>query len=423
MRIRLLTMGSRGDVQPVVALATGLARAGHDVRVVSHASFEGLVRSQGLDFAPAEGNPRALIEGPEGRAVLGRGGLQALRWLGDRLVPLADAYARDCLAACADADIVGTSLVNLLIGQSVAERLGIPWFAAYPVPMAETRVFPSPGLPPTLHPLPGWNRLSHRLVERVLWRLTRDVFQHVRTHALGLPPYPRGGPFPAIRASRPPLVVGVSPNVLPPPPDWPEAWQMTGYWFLPEPEGWVPPPDLAAFLADGPPPVYVGFGSMTGPDPSRDTAIVLAAADLAGARVVISRGWAGLHAEDLPRTAHLVGEVPHGWLFPRLAAIVHHAGAGTAGAAVRAGVPSVSVPFFADQPFWAWRLRALGVSPPPLPYRRLSVPRLATALCQVLGDAPMRDRARDLGLRVRTEDGTSNAVKALHREFAARGWG
>lgn len=415
MRICLLTMGSRGDVQPLVALGTGLKAAGHDVRVVSHRDFEPMIRGQGLDFAAAEGNPRELVDSAEGRRRLGQGGAAAVRWLARELVPLAGAYAKDCLAACGDADRIGTSLVNLLIGQCVAERIGVPWFAAYPVPMAETRAFPNPGLPPGLHRVPGWNRFSHRLFERGAWLLTRGVFGSVRTDALGLPPYPPAGPFRAIRESAPPLVVGVSRFVLPDPPDWPAAWTMTGYWFLPTPAGWAPPPDLAAFLDDGPPPVYAGFGSMTGPDPGRDARVMLDAAESAGVRLVLSRGWAGLHAEDLPPWACLVGDVPHGWLFPRMAAVVHHGGAGTVAAAVRAGVPSVAMPFFADQPFWAWRLQALRVSPPPVPYRRLSSRRLAEALRAAVGDDGLRQRARALGEAVRSEDGIACAVAHLSR--------
>ena len=214
MRIRLLTMGSRGDVQPLVALAAGLARAGHDVKVVSHPPFEALARSQGLPFTAAEGDPRALVDSPEGRAMLGQGGWKALGWLRDQLVPLAEGYTRKALAACSDADIVGTSTVNLLIGQGIAERLGKPWFAAYVVPMAETRTFPTPALPPAVRHLPGFNRVSHRLAERMLWGMTGGVFRHVRSGILGLPAYPRGGPFAGIRASQPPLVVGISPSEI-----------------------------------------------------------------------------------------------------------------------------------------------------------------------------------------------------------------
>ena len=206
-----------------------------------------------------------------------------------------------------------------------------------------------------------------------------------------------------------PVAYGFSPAVLPRPRNWREWIQVTGYWFLPEAE-WTPPAALADFLAAGKPPVYVGFGSMADRDPQRLTGIILDALQRSEQRAVIQAGWGGLQPGDLPETAFPLDPAPHNWLFPRVAAVIHHGGAGTTASALRAGVPSIVVPFFGDQFFWGQTVARLGVSPGVLDRRKLSVERLADFIRAAVQDPELRSRAAALGERIRAEAGVEQAV-------------
>lgn len=174
---------------------------------------------------------------------------------------------------------------------------------------------------------------------------------------------------------------------------------------------------LAAFLEAGPPPVYIGFGSMVSSRPQETAELALQALARAGQRGVLASGWGGLHREALPEEVFLLDAAPHSWLFPRMAAVVHHGGAGTTAAGLRAGVPSILTPFFGDQPFWGRQVHKLGVGPQPIPQRQLSAANLAAAIQQAVTDTEMQQRAADLGRRIRAEDGVARAVEVLQRLF------
>jgi sterol 3beta-glucosyltransferase len=235
--------------------------------------------------------------------------------------------------------------------------------------------------------------------------------------AHGLPPQPWGtSVVHRDDGTRVPFLNGWSSHVAPDPPDWPSRGvETTGYWFLDRPDDWTPPAALTAFLDDGPPPVYVGFGSMAGRDPRRTTRIVLDALRRAGCRGLLASGWGGLSARDLPASVHLCDQVPHDWLFPRVAAVVHHGGAGTTAAGLRAGRPTVVCPFFGDQPFWGRRVHDLGAGPPPIPQTHLTAERLARALRTVTECPSIRARAAAVGEKIRREDGVANAVAFIER--------
>jgi UDP:flavonoid glycosyltransferase YjiC (YdhE family) len=222
-----------------------------------------------------------------------------------------------------------------------------------------------------------------------------------------------------MRRQRYPILYGFSPTVVPKPADWGERIHVTGYWFLERPSDWQPPADVADFIRSGPPPVYVGFGSMGNRDPREVTEIVLDALDRCRQRGVILTGWGGLSRADLPDNVFGIESMPFDWLFPRMSAVVHHGGAGTTSAGLRAGVPSVIVPFFADQPFWAERVCRLGVGPGPVHRKRLTAERLARAISIAVNDSRMRDRAGEIGERIRGEDGVAAAVHFIDRYLEA----
>lgn len=194
--------------------------------------------------------------------------------------------------------------------------------------------------------------------------------------------------------------------------------QVTGYWFLDPPGNWQPPEDLLRFLENGPPPVYIGFGSMRLPDPQALTRLALQALEMSGQRGVLLEGWGALERLPAPEIVLFIREMPHAWLFPRTAAVVHHGGAGTTAAVLRSGVPGIITPFAGDQYAWAEQVRRLGVGPP-LGMKKLTAPKLAGAIRQAVGDPGLRARAAALGEQIRAEDGVSSAAALIERRAAA----
>jgi UDP:flavonoid glycosyltransferase YjiC (YdhE family) len=212
-----------------------------------------------------------------------------------------------------------------------------------------------------------------------------------------------------------PVLYGFSPSVIPAPGDWKADIHVTGYWTLESSEEWAPPRELTNFLDEGLPPVYIGFGSMSNRQPEETANLVTKALEICGKRAILLSGWGGLQKADLPDTILMLDSVPHTWLFPRLSCVVHHGGAGTTGAGLRAGVPSIIVPFFGDQPFWGKRVAELGVGPAPIPRKQLTATRLAAAIQEAVSDTPIRQQAADLGRKIQAEDGISNAVEIIQQ--------
>jgi hypothetical protein len=256
------------------------------------------------------------------------------------------------------------------------------------------------------------SRLTYLVGEQVFWLVFRTGVNEARREVLGLPPLPLRAPFPEARRRGAPALYGYSPTVLPKPSDWPDWVRVTGYWFLDRTADWRPAPELVRFLESGPPPVYVGFGSMHARSAPSLTATVVEALRRTGQRGILLSGWGALTDTGLPDGITAVDSVPHDWLFPQTAAVVHHAGAGTTGAGLRAGVPTVAIPFFADQPFWARRVFDLGAGPRPIPLKRLTAERLAGAVQIAVQDESVRARAAEVGEAIRAEDGVAQAVEA-----------
>ncbi|WP_373355880.1 glycosyltransferase [Pseudoroseicyclus sp. CXY001] len=409
-RLLLLTYGSRGDVEPFVALGLALRAAGHAVTLATAPRFEGWAREAGLAFAPIDGASLDLIDSPAGQAMIeGTGGLLGRVAAGARLSRGAgELNARMMADAAAAAGAVRPEALvfhpKAMAGGHLAEALRVPAFLVTLQPLLEPTAAFSASLGDMR--LGALNRASYRLVS-LSYAGFRGRVNAFRA-GLGLPPIRR-----AAEVMRPPgagempLLHAISPKVLPRPADWPARAKMTGFWRLP-PAPFEPPPELAAFLAAGPPPVFVGFGSMPSRDPEGLGRLIAEALALAGRRGVVARGWAGLEVAASENLLALP-PMPYAWLFPRMAAVVHHGGAGTTAEAFHAGVPQAVVPFFADQPFWAARTVALGVGAPPLPRRRLTAARLADAI-RATDDPDKRDRAQALAEALSAEDGLAETV-------------
>lgn len=418
MNVLILTLGSRGDVQPYIALGTGLQAAGHQVTLATLEAFAPLAAAFGLGFQPLHGEFLELLQTPQGKAaVAGKGNPLALL---REVQPMLRRILDDALGASAGAELV-IYHPKALAGYSLAEARGVPGVLALPLPLfSPTAAFPSPILPvANLGPI--LNRLSHRVMVALTSASVRGMVNRWRKEALGL-----GRVRDELTLHGKPVLrlYGYSPAVVPTPPDWDRSSVATGYWFLDRSQGWTPPESLRAFLSAGPPPVYVGFGSMPTQDAARTTDVVVEALRRAGQRGVLATGWGGLAAGEMPPELYLLDEAPHDWLFPQMAAVVHHGGAGTTAAGLRAGVPTVICPFFGDQPFWGRRVVTLGVGPQPIPQRRLTAETLSAAIAVAVGDPQLRERASALGRAISAENGVVRAageIEAYATEYAAFG--
>ncbi|MFF4628585.1 glycosyltransferase [Streptomyces griseorubiginosus] len=406
-----MTAGSRGDVAPFTGLGHGLARAGHEVTLVTHGRFEPLAARAGLGFHALPVDPRAELESSRGRALhRSTTGVGKLVRVVAMARTLAVEMSDDLVAAARSRDALLLSGSVAPLGHAVAEGLGLPSLGLNLQPLAATREFAPPMLGTG-----SWGALGNRVAGTALNLAVEQVFgaalPQVRSR-LGLPPV---GTVTALRARDRqgwPVLHGFSPRVVARPRDWRRGLDVAGYWWPYDADAPLPD-ELRAFLDAGPPPVFVGLGSATVPDPARVSAAIVRALRLAGLRGVIQRGWAGLAAtgDDLLT----IDEVPHSALFPHMAAVVHHAGAGTTAAGLRAGVPAVPVPIQFDATFWAARLVALGVAPRAVPLRRLTAEALAAALTEATRDAGRRERARALGAHIREEDGVTPVLDAVNK--------
>jgi UDP:flavonoid glycosyltransferase YjiC (YdhE family) len=414
MNIAIFASGSQGDVQPYLALSAGLRRAGHAVKLVTHEPYAQTARGLNLEFHALQGNPQELMDSPKMRELLAKGNfLEIQRHTSIELKRVNTLWAQTGLEACADVDLILAGVGGLFTGLSVAEKLDKAFVFAPVFPFTPTAAFPSPLFPGTLSKLGGWaNRLSHTVTRQIMWQGARAATNNARVSVLGLPPI--SAPYSSPRFNRFPTLYGFSPSVIPQPSDWNNA-VVTGYWTLEAGADWTPPADLEQFLSSGEPPVFIGFGSMGSRDPEATARLVLEAVRSSGKRAILQSGWGGLRAGDLPDTVHMIGQVPHAWLFSKVAAVVHHGGAGTTAAGLRAGLPTLVTPFFGDQGFWGERVAMLGVGVAPIPRKRLTAPNLAAGLERLTTDVLMRERAARLGERIRAEDGVRNAVAELER--------
>ena len=417
--IVIFTIGTQGDIRPCVALGQGLQRSGYPVRIATSPNFAEMVRQAGLEFYPLTADFQSMLESD--RSITDQGlNLRAMaRIFRDRYAEWAAHWVHEGLAAADGARLLIGVSNSTLLAKALSEALGIPFAIARLQPLTPSRRLPPMVLSGARDKLPGLLSLgAHHLLFQMVWGVMRPAINDVVRPQLGLRRYSPLGPYlfrSDLHAAK--VINGFSTHVLPRPADWPDSSLVTGYWFLDEPQ-WRPPEALYEFLAAGPKPIYVGFGSMVSSNATSFTEVVLDAVKRSGQRAVLATGWGGLDHEGIGQSERVffVRHAPHDWLFDRVAAAVHHGGAGTTAAAVRAGIPSVIVPFYGDQPFWARCLHRKGVAPPAMGRKGLSSDAMAGALKAAQHPA-MVERAFELGCAVRAEDGVGEALRCLH------GWG
>ncbi|MFD2421431.1 glycosyltransferase [Amycolatopsis pigmentata] len=412
-QVMIIAVGSRGDVDPCTGVGARLRAEGHRVTIAADRAFERLVTAAGLEFRPLWTRLRdqggAAEETSQGYArdgLFSRSGLDMLA--------AARQFIRETNANVAE--IAADPSVNVLLFNAlgaaayhVARARGIPSAGLHLQPQLPTAEFP-----PTL-----FGRSLGRFGNRAAWaahRLTeRSMFGNINEIRAehGLPPTTLAATRREQAATAWPMLHGFSRHVVPRPPDWRPGAEVVGYWWPSVPAGWTPPEELRQFLDAGTAPVFVGFGSADPGDAPRISAIVAGALRSAGRRGVIQAGWADLavRGDDLLT----IGEVPHEWLFPRVAAVVHPGGAGTTAAGLRAGVPTVPVPMTGDHPFWAARLTALGVSPGPVPFKQLTEERLADAIRAAVDEPRYARAAKSIAADIATEDGAAEVARQVER--------
>ena len=411
MRIVIIAPGTRGDVQPYIALGKGLQNAGHYIRLVSHSNFESLVTSYGLEFWSFGNDVKDAVENNEMQKLTEKGNfLLLMAKMAKEAQREALRFAEGGLLATQGMDIVLSGLGGLYIGIAIAEKLDIPLVQAYVVPFTPTQELSSvltPNIPTLL------NRFSHQITRQLMWQGFRSADTIARKKVLNLPAAPLLGPYYSRAIHNMPVLYGFSPSVIPAPSDWNSKTHITGYWFVDETDDWQPPAALLDFLQSGSPPVYIGFGSMSNRNPEQTADLIIQALSRVKQRAILLSGWGGLQTTNLHESIFMIDSIPHSWLFPRVSAVVHHGGASTTAAGLNAGVPSVIIPFFGDQPFWGQRIADLGVGSKPIPRKKLTAERLATAIQEVVTNQDMRQRAAKLGEQIQTENGIESAVKII----------
>lgn len=413
MRIHMLSIGTTGDVNPMILLGKELIRRGHSIQIAAFEPHGPSIQRAGIDFYRLPGDAHNLI----GEWI--KPGASPVTFL-HRFEKSVQRVAQPLIDALMRASIGADALVLTYfgsIGYSIAEKLGIPCFQMHYYPMDKNNNVPLP-IMPALPLGRTYNRLTYDLAYLAVggleyrylhkWRKSQGMCaRRIRTR----PDYMVGG--------RPiPVLYAISPLILPRAAEWPENIHMVGFMQPDEAEPFTPSARLAAFLQEEPQPLYIGFGSMTSGDMGEALEIVLRTLRTLGLRAVLSKGWGGIKTGTLPDCVYLADYIPHSWLFEQVRATVHHGGAGTTAAGLRAGLPTLIVPFGGDQPFWGRRIYELGLGPKPVPRSQLTEQSLGEALAQLVGNPAYRTAAREMQRHLRKEDGAANAADVIEREIA-----
>ena len=402
LRITCLTIGSRGDVQPYIALCKRLLEEGHRPKIATHAEFEGWITKHGIDFATVDGDPAELMR------ICVENGMFTYSFLREASVKFRgwiDELLTSAWKACQDTDILIES-PSAMAGIHIAEALGISYFRAFAMPWTRTRAYPHAFAVPE-HKMGGaYNYITYVMFDNIFWKATAGQINRWRKKELGLP----STSLDKLQPNKVPFLYNFSPFVVVPPLDFSDWIRVTGYWFLDEASDWSPPEALIKFIsrarADEKKLVYIGFGSIVVADPAALTQTVVESVLKADVRCILSKGWsdrlgnrdATVDEVPLPPEIHQITSAPHDWLFKQIDAAVHHGGAGTTGASLRAGLPTIVKPFFGDQFFFGSRIEDLGVG---ICMKKVNVSVFSRALWEATHSQRMISKARILGEQIR----------------------
>jgi sterol 3beta-glucosyltransferase len=411
MNITILTYGSRGDVQPFLALALGLQAAGHTVRLAAPYRFENLVSAFGIPFVPLAGDPEIISQ-----ALNEAGGnvYRMVRGMQEYVVKVAPEVLQGVQLAIRGAEFLVHSFLFTTGAHSFARQMEIPDASIQTFPMfAPTKAFPNVAMP-NIRP-GGLSCFSHWVATQIFWYGGNAGYNRLRRNSPAEFPEKLYWPFTPTQ-DRPltPLVFAYSPSIMPRPADWTAPnIHIPGYFFLDEPD-YQPAEGLQSFLAEGDPPLCITFGSNINQQTEHVLKAALATLERTGQRAIFLTGWGRWQPEKPPAGALFHESAPHGWLFPRCKAIVHHGGAGTTAAGLRSGVPNIVVPHASDQPFWGKRVAAIGAGPQPIPISEFTADRFLAALAEIESE-PIRAGAAEAGRRIREENGVVAAVALIEQ--------
>lgn len=422
MKIRIIAFGTRGDVQPILALAHRLKEQGHHIRLIASANFQSWIEREGFEAAVSPVDIQAIMTSSGGQDWVKHGNnplkqMQVMKKLLDQhgLQMMQAAWG-----ACQDGEVVVSSFTSDVFAISIAEKIGAKHISTPLQPfMLPTRAgwaVPNAPRPDSFSWLNYW--FGKLILFPFGWRLMGKQVNLFRQTVLGLPAVSQAQNQQKMAQML--VVQGFSPAVVPHPADWPPNIYTTGYWVLDDQPNWQPSPALQQFLEQGTPPLYVGFGSMAGADPQGLTKLIVAAGQKSGQRLVLQSGWAGLGQTQLPNSVFLLDSAPHLHLFPLMQGVVHHGGAGTTAAGLLAGKPTLIVPHLADQPFWGARVASCGVGLAPIPRPKLTAENLAEALQKLVEDKQLQERAQRFGQKLRLEDGPGRAAEVIERFLRAK---
>ncbi len=413
MIITILAAGSRGDTQPYIALGVELQKVGYTVRFATFEIFESLIKSFGLDFHPIKGDITSIasIENSKG-AIKADNPLKLLLSF-NKLKSYAFEIQKDLFDACQGSDAI-VYHPGMAIGYFAAQYLKIPSILATPFPMTPTKDYPALIFYDKVRLGRQFNWITHKIFEKIMWFASGSPVKQFWKQEFGRVPENFTNPIPKQNTVTSPTMTSCSNFVFPRPADWSEFVYNTGYWFLNEEPDWEPPSDLLDFLNKGKAPVYVGFGSVGDPDEAHHTTeLIIKAIKLSGQRGVLATGWSGMsRIDNIPEEIFILDSAPHAWLFPRMAAVIHHGGAGTTAAGLRAGVPSIVIPVANDQFAWGRRVFELGVGSEPIARKRLTAEKLSDAILTALTDE-VKENAKDLGIKIQSENGASVAAQII----------
>jgi len=411
MRFTMIAIGSMGDVRPYILLGEELNKRGHHITIAAFEPFREAVINAGLDFAPLSGDVTkfmATVMSP------GTNGLNYLPRLETCLRDIASTLPNDLMASCQNAEAIICTYFGSMI-YSIAEKKQIPCVQTHYYPMDYNASFPISSAP-NIKLGKVWNKTTYKVGYLMISALERRYLKEWRRNQGVSIRKIKSAPDYSICGHVVPVIYAMSPLIMPRPISWGAHIRMTGYWLNEESTDYVPPPELMAFLAKKPKPVYIGFGSMVSGDMGNTLETVIKAVKEAGVRAVMLKGWSG---QEIPESDHIYAAdyIPHDWLFEYVTAVVHHGGAGTTAAGLRAGCPTLVVSFGGDQPFWGSRVRALGCGPKPIKRENLTVPKLTAALNDLTQNETYKIAAQELGIRLKSEKGIHNAADTIEEEI------
>jgi len=410
MKITILTTGTRGDTQPYIALGMELKKAGNTVRVAAFQNYESFVKQYGLEFYPIKGDVSIVAAIVNGNSAMQADNPLKVLLSFNKLKSFVFGVQKDFFDACQNSDVI-VYHPGAAIGYFAAQQLKIPSILATPFPMSPTREYPALIFYNAPRLGKEFNYLTHKIFEQIMWSASISPLKQFWKEKFGRLPKNFTNPFNKQITKELPTIISCSEFVFPTPGDWPENIHNTGYWFLDDVKDWNPSPELLDFLQKENKPIYVGFGSVGNPNQAiQTTELIIDALKRSNQRGILATGWNGMSKlAHIPEDVFILEGAPHSWLFPQMSAVIHHGGAATTAAGLKAGIPSIIIPHDNDQFAWGRRVFELGVGAKPIPRKTLTAERLSEAIQFALSEKVI-NAAHELGHKIQGERGAENAA-------------